>query len=101
MRKTLLGLNNGLMEDHQLTKEEFVKNNRYLIGGEIRKYRDKKGFSQEHLAKLMDISRATISKIENGKFAFSIDYLAKFAWHLDFEVTVFDKEHLKQKNSLL
>lgn len=38
----------------------------------------------------MDISRATISKIENGKFAFSIDYLAKFAWHLDFDIKIFE-----------
>jgi len=89
------------MVNLQLLKEEFIKNNRNIIGGEIRKYREKKGFSQEHLANLMDISRATISKIENGKFAFSIDYLAKFAWHLDFDITVFEKEHLKQKDSLL
>ena len=83
------------MENLQLTKEEFVKSNRYIIGGEIRKYRDKKGFSQNHLATLMGISRATISKIENGKFAFSIDYLAKFAWHLDFDITIFEKEQFK------
>lgn len=83
------------MENFQLTKEEFVKNNRYLIGGKIRKYRDKKGFSQEHLASIMGISRATISKIENGKFAISIDYLAKFAWHLDFDISIFEKEQFK------
>lgn len=83
------------MENHQLTKEEFIKNNRHNIGGEIRKYRDQKGFSQEHLATIMGISRATISKIENGKFAFSIDYLAKFAWHLDFDISIFEKEQFK------
>jgi transcriptional regulator with XRE-family HTH domain len=86
------------MEKLLLTKEEFVKSNRYIIGGEIRKYREKKGFSQEYLATLMDISRATISKIENGKFAFSVDYLAKFAWHLDFDIAIFEKEQIKQKN---
>lgn len=85
------------MENLQLNKEDFVKNNRYFIGNEIRKYRDKKEWSQEHLATLMCISRATISKIENGKFAISVDYLAKFAWHLDFNVEIFEKEKLKQK----
>ena len=83
------------MVNLQLLKEEFIKNNRNIIGGEIRKYREKKGFSQEHLATLMDISRATISKIENGKFAFSVDYLAKFAWHLDFDISIFEKEQIK------
>ncbi len=83
------------MEKFQLTKEEFVKSCRYIIGEEIRKYRDSKGYSQEHLASLMDISRATISKIENGKFAISIDYLAKFAWHLDFDIKVSENKLLK------
>jgi transcriptional regulator with XRE-family HTH domain len=43
------------------------------------------------LAGLMKISRSTISKIENGKFAISIDYLAKFAWHLDFDVRLSER----------
>jgi len=89
------------MVEAHLLKEDFIKNSRYIIGGEIRKYREKKGLSQEQLANLMDISRATISKIENGKFAFSVDYLAKFAWHLDFDITIFEKEQHKQKNSSL
>jgi len=76
------------MVNLQITKEAFVKINRYIIGSEIRKFRDKKGFSQEHLATLMGISRTTISKIENGKFAISVDYLTKFAWHLDFDITI-------------
>ena len=82
------------MENVQQTKEDFILNNRSIIGGEIRKYREKKGFSQEQLANLMDISRATISKIENGKFAFSVDYLAKFAWHLDFKINVLETDIL-------
>ena len=80
------------MDKINLTKETFIINNRINISSEIRKYRDKKRFSQEHLAALMGISRATISKIENGKFAISIDYLAKFAWHLDFDVKLFENE---------
>jgi len=82
------------MENLQQTKEDFIISNRFIIGGEIRKYREKKGYSQDRLASLMGISRATISKIENGKFAFSIDYLAKFAWHLDFDITIFEKRLL-------
>jgi len=80
------------MDNHLLAKEEYIKANRSSIGMEICRFRLKKGFSQAVLAELMGISRATISKIENGKFAISVDYLAKFAWHLDFDVRLFEKE---------
>lgn len=75
---------------HSTAKGNFIKNTRLNIGVEIRKYREKRGFTQEHLADIMDISRATISKIENGKFAISVDYLAKFAWHLDFDIAIME-----------
>jgi transcriptional regulator with XRE-family HTH domain len=76
------------MENPQLTKEQFIRTYRSNIGLEIRRYRIKKGFNQANLADFMDISRRTISKIENGKFAISIDSLAKFAWHLDFAINI-------------
>lgn len=79
------------MYNSQLTKDEFIRNNRSKIGMEIHKYRANKGFSQAHLADLMGISRATISKIENGKFAISVDYLAKFSWHLEFDIKILEK----------
>ncbi len=34
----------------------------------------------------MKVSRTTISKIESGKFNYSIDYNSKFSWFLGFEV---------------
>jgi len=80
------------MDNLQVAKEDYIRINRSNIGIAIHKYRSKKGLSQEKLASLMGISRATISKIENGKFAISIDYLAKFAWHLDFDVRLFEKK---------
>ena len=76
------------MDNLQFTREEFISTNRSKIGMEICKFRLNKGYSQVVLADLMGISRATISKIENGKFAISVDYLAKFAWHLDFHVKI-------------
>ena len=78
------------MDKPRLTKDEFIITSRSDIGKEIHNYRSKKGYSQEQLADLMDISRTTISKIENGKFAISVDYLAKFAWHLDFDVRLLE-----------
>lgn len=61
---------------------------RLKIGDTIREIREKKGYSQEQLAHIMKVSRSTISKIENGKFNFSMDYLSKFSWFLDFKITI-------------
>lgn len=61
---------------------------RLRIGDTIREIREKKGYSQEQLAEIMNVSRTTISKIENGKFNFSMDYLSKFSWFLDFNIAI-------------
>lgn len=61
---------------------------RLRIGDTIREIREKKGYSQEQLAEIMNVSRTTISKIENGKFNFSLDYLSKFSWFLDFNIAI-------------
>jgi transcriptional regulator with XRE-family HTH domain len=66
---------------------EYIQEFRERIGNEIRLIRERKGLSQDELAEIMEIHRATISKIETGKFAISIDYLVKFAWYLDFEIS--------------
>ena len=76
------------MKRFKNSRSEFISSRRNSICSEIRIYRERKGYTQEYLAELMGISRATISKIENGKFALSIDYLAKFGWHLDFEIRI-------------
>ncbi|MFW5872577.1 MAG: helix-turn-helix domain-containing protein [bacterium] len=51
---------------------------RYRIGQELRAIRKQRGYTQEQLASKMDISRTTISKIENGEFAMTLDYLQIF-----------------------
>ncbi len=84
------------MSELQLYKEEYIRTNRSNIGMEICRFRAKKRLSQEQLASLMGISRATISKIENGRFAISVDYLAKFAWHLEFDIKLLEKEKPEQ-----
>jgi ribosome-binding protein aMBF1 (putative translation factor) len=70
---------------------------RVKIGENIREIREKKGYSQEHLADMMKVSRTTISKIESGKFNFSINYLSKFSWYLDFDFTIVNLK-LKDNN---
>jgi len=71
--------------------EQYIQENREVIGKQIRTFREKKGFSQDELAKIMEVNRSTISKVETGKFAITIDYLVKFAWFLDFEFSVIEK----------
>jgi transcriptional regulator with XRE-family HTH domain len=71
--------------------EQYIQEHREVIGKKIRAFREKKGFSQDELAEIMDVHRSTISKVETGKFAITIDYLVKFAWYLDFNISVLEK----------
>lgn len=66
--------------------ETYVHDCRIKMGESIREIREKKGYNQEQLAEIMHVSRTTISKIENGKFNCSMDYLSKFAYHLGFDL---------------
>lgn len=75
--------------------EVHLYNCRFKIGEEIKKIRKKNGYNQEQLANIMKVSRTTISKIENGKFNFSIDYLSKFSWFLDFNLAIVVSDNKK------
>ena len=72
--------------------EEYIQEHREIIGKQIRTFREKKGFSQDELAEIMEVNRSTISKVETGKFSITIDYLEKFAWYLDFNISVVEKQ---------
>ena len=74
------------------TMENHVHDCRLKMGETIREIREKRGYSQEQLAEIMKVSRTTISKIESGKFNFSMDYLSKFSWFLGFNFTVTEKK---------
>ena len=71
--------------------EEQIKDYRLKLGDEIRIVREKRGYSQEQLAEKMDINRSTISKIENGKFGMTVDYLVRFSIFLDYEFKVIER----------
>ncbi len=71
--------------------ESQIKDYRLKIGDKIRQVREQRGYSQEHLADLMDINRSTISKIENGKFSITVDYLVRFSIFLDYEFKVVER----------
>ncbi len=71
--------------------EEQIKDYRLKLGDKIRIVREKRGYSQEQLAEKMNINRSTISKIENGKFSITVDYLVRFSIFLEYEFKVIDK----------
>jgi transcriptional regulator with XRE-family HTH domain len=66
--------------------ENYIYDYRIKVGETLKEMREKKGYSQDELAEVMNVNRSTISKIENGKFNLSVDYLSKFSWFLDFEL---------------
>ena len=72
--------------------DQYIQEHRESIGMSIRSFREKKGYSQDELAEVMLVHRSTISKVETGKFAITIDYLLKFAWYLDFDISVLEKK---------
>lgn len=72
--------------------DDYIRDKRESIGMNIRAFREKKGYSQDELAAIMEVHRSTISKVETGKFSVSIDYLVKFAWYLDFDISVLEKQ---------
>ncbi len=71
--------------------ESQIKDYRLKLGDKIRQVREARGYSQEQLADIMDINRSTISKIENGKFSITVDYLVRFSIFLDYEFKVVEK----------
>ena len=78
--------------DAELTAtENQIKDYRLKLGDKIRIVREQRGYSQEQLADLMNINRSTISKIENGKFSISVDYLVRFSIFLDYEFKVIER----------
>ena len=81
--------------DNQITSksiENYLHESRLKMGQNIREIREKRGYSQDELAEIMEVNRSTISKIENGKFSFSIDYLSKFSFFLDFDLTLLENK---------
>lgn len=72
--------------------ENQVSEYRLKLGNTIRQVREKRGHSQEQLGEMMKTSRSTISKIENGKFSITVDYLVRFSIFLDYEFKVIERE---------
>lgn len=81
-------MSNNNSKVSEIMIESYLHDCRLKMGESIREIREKKGYNQEQLADIMKVSRTTISKIENGKFNCSMDYLSKFSWFLGFEIKI-------------
>lgn len=46
-----------------------------LLGAHLRKLRVEKGYSQQELADIANVAKITVQRIENAKFAATIDIL--------------------------
>ena len=67
------------------------KDYRLKLCDKIRIVREKRGRSQVQLGEKMAINRSTISKIENGKFGITVDYLVRFSIFLDYEFKLIER----------
>lgn len=56
-----------------------------LLGKNIKKYREKKGYTQTHLAIKLGLTYETICRVENGKSYISLKKLFEIADVLDVE----------------
>ncbi|MFV0305574.1 MAG: helix-turn-helix domain-containing protein [Moheibacter sp.] len=56
------------------------------IGSKVRFYREKKEYSQEDLATLLDVAQTTISSIESDKSVPNAILLSKIAEELDVDI---------------
>jgi len=76
----------------EINIDDFVSQHRNAVARQIRGFRERKGYSQDVLAEIMGVNRSTISKIENGRFSFSIDYLSKLSIHLNFNFSLVESK---------
>ena len=73
-----------------------------MLGKKIKNMRVKKGFTQEKLAELVNISQRTLSGIEIGENFLTAETLEKIIKVLDTNLDeMFRLEHLKAKEDLI
>lgn len=78
-----------------------MQNLKVLLGKKIKEYRKRSGYTQEQLAEMIGIGTPNISYIETGKYAPSMETLAKLSEIFNvspYELYMF--EHLKSVDEL-
>ncbi|MCZ8332374.1 MAG: helix-turn-helix transcriptional regulator [Flavobacterium sp.] len=79
-----------------------IEKNRIIkIGNRLRKLRIAKGYSQEYMADVLQISQKTYSNMENDKSSISIETLKKIAseYNIDLMEILSDERVIVQNNN--
>lgn len=66
--------------------QEQLQASRELIGEWLANHRKNNGLSQQELADKLGVDQGTVSKVEQGKWAITVDMLALFCHHLDYPI---------------
>lgn len=82
-------------------KKAVIQEARLLFGQTFKLLRKEKNLTQEEVASFCDVTSAIIEKIEQGKLAFSIDFLLKLSVILEYNICLEEKENSSQNSFLL
>lgn len=58
-------------------EDQYIKEFRKKLGTKVTESREKLSYSKDTVATLMSLNISTIKQIEDGKFAYNIDVLAR------------------------
>ncbi|MDR1585670.1 MAG: helix-turn-helix transcriptional regulator [Prevotellaceae bacterium] len=76
-----------------MDKEQIIEARKQLCAS-MKEMRKQNGLTQADVAKLLDVKEYTISKIESGKWAISVDTLIRLSDALKFKIS------LKEENEV-
>lgn len=79
-------------------KIERNSNLRQYVAQTMKQYRKHKKITQDELAKLLEVNRTTVSKIENCKFSISIDYLELLSEKNEISCNIRTRRRLEKLN---
>jgi transcriptional regulator with XRE-family HTH domain len=69
-------------------KDESILEARRTIGARLKELREEQNLTQSDFADMVDVDRATIAKIEQGKWNFGIDTLNLFLQKLKSKISI-------------
>ena len=68
-----------------------MENNRKEIGEQVRRIREEQGWTVDQLAKMCNVKRQTVSKIEEGAFNVPIDVIGKVCDALNVKMVLIEQ----------
>ncbi len=74
-----------------MQKDETLNEKRKAMGESIRAMRTAQGWTQEQLAEIAGITASNLGRIEEGRYAVSLDILNKIAGALNAELRIVEK----------